>query len=64
MLGDFTEEKLVEWSNKRVPEEVRISSFKDKNIANSKYLFQLLKSIDPEIINWELIKEGDAPEDL
>jgi len=38
MLGDFTEEKLVEWGNKRIPAEFKIANFKDKTLSNSKYL--------------------------
>lgn len=38
MLGDFTEDKLVEFANARVPAEYKIANFKDKSLANSKYL--------------------------
>lgn len=38
MLGDYTEEKLVEFANSRVPAEYKIANFKDKSLSNSKYL--------------------------
>ena len=40
--GDISEDKLVEWANNRVPEDVRIQSLRDKKIADCRFLTQLI----------------------
>jgi len=41
----------LEWGNSRVSEENRIATFKDKKIADCKFLFNLLSSIEPRAID-------------
>lgn len=47
------------WANGRVSEEIKISSFKDSNIKNCKFLFSLLSSIEPRAIDQTIICEGN-----
>jgi len=58
MLGGTTEDKLLEWANSRVTTLPKIHSFKDSSIKDSKYLFEVLSSIEPRAIDKECIKEG------
>ena len=62
MLGDWTEEKLLDWAKQRVKKEPTIASFKDKTIANTKFLFNLLETVESRAINWTLVKEEETPE--
>ena len=57
MLGGTTEDELLKWANARVPQDAQIAKFQDKSISNCKFLFQLLKSVEPKAINWELVIE-------
>ena len=58
LLGGWNEEKLLEWALERVHKEPKIASFKDKSIANCHFLFNLLASIEPRVINWDLVTPG------
>lgn len=62
MLGDWTEDKLLDWAKQKVKKEPTIANFKDKSIANCKFLFNLLETIEPRAINWSLIKEEETDE--
>jgi len=63
ILGGVTEEKLLEWANLRVISVPKITSFKDKQLTNSLYLFDIMASIEPRSINKKYIKNGGTPED-
>jgi hypothetical protein len=54
----------VAWGNGRVSAENKIASFKDANIKNCRFFFDLLRSIEPRAINPDLIMEGDSDEAL
>ena len=56
-MGGWNEEKLLEWAVSRV-KEPKITSFKDKTIPDCKFLFNLISSIEPKILNWELVTPG------
>lgn len=58
LLGGWTEEKLLNWALTRVGKDPKITSFKDKSISNCKFLFNLLATIEPRAINWELVTAG------
>jgi plastin-1 len=58
LLGGWTEEKLLEWALEKVKKEPKITSFKDKSISNCQFLFNLLATIEPRAINWDLVTPG------
>lgn len=64
LLGDWTEEKLFSWAVERVKKEPKIASFKDPSIKNGQFLFNLLATIEPRAINWDLVTEGSTPEEI
>jgi plastin-1 len=64
LLGGWNEEKLLEWAVQRVPKEPKITSFKDKTIPDCKFLFNLICTIEPKIINWDLVTQGTSPEEI
>lgn len=57
-MGGWSEEKLLDWAVTKVAKEPKINSFKDKTIADCKFLFNLIASIEPRIINWDLVTAG------
>lgn len=64
IIGNTTEEKLLEWANTRVKKNAKIASFKDKSLANGHYLIELIESIEPRAINWSLVKPGANAEEI
>jgi len=58
-LGGWTEDKLLQWALDKVNKDPKITSFKDKSIANCQFLFNLLAAIDARVINWELVTAGN-----
>ena len=47
-----------------MPKDPKITSFKDKTITDCKFLFNLISTIEPKIINWELVTAGQTPEEI
>jgi plastin-1 len=61
-----TDEQIIEWANNKVAGAGRsttMKNYKDKSLSTSLFFFDLLHSIKPEIINWELITDGSSSED-
>ena len=62
VIGGKTEEELITWGNERVDENLRVKSLKDKKLGNSLYFINIMKSIEPRSINWDIVvtdKEDD-----
>ena len=62
VVGGKTEEELISWGNERVDESLRVQSLKDKKLGNSLYFINIMKSIEPRSINWDIVvtdKEDD-----
>jgi hypothetical protein len=58
MIGDMTEDKLVEWGNSIVPQDVRIKSLKDKSLADCKFFLKILEHIEPRAVHMEQLSTG------
>ena len=55
VIGNKTEEELIAWGNDRVDENLRVKSLKDKKLGNSLYFINIMKSIEPRSINWDIV---------
>ena len=55
IIGNKTEEELIKWGNELVEEQNRIKSLKDKSLKNSMFFIEIMKSIEPRAINWDII---------
>ena len=55
VVGGKTEEELISWGNERVDENLRVQSLKDKKLGNSLYFINIMKSIEPRSINWDIV---------
>lgn len=66
ILQGRTEKDLVAWANERVGgKAANITNLKDKtNLSNSKFLIQLLGTIEDRGIDTELILDGDSEDDI
>ena len=59
-----TEEELIEWANSKIPEERKIKNLKEKKLADGLFWIDLLASIEPRCIRWDLlIKENPSDKD-
>lgn len=64
VIGDKSEDDLVKWANATVAGKVpEIASLKDKSLADSKFLINLLGAIEPRAVNWDLVLPGESDED-
>ena len=64
IIGGKTEDELIAWANKMVNKPPGIKNFRDPALKNSKFLINLLAAIEPEVIDWTLIKEGTKDEEI
>lgn len=62
IIGSKTEADLLKWCNESVP-DMNIANFKDKSLADGVFLIKLLATIEPRIIDWDLVKMEGASEE-
>jgi len=55
IIGNKSEEELITWGNDRVDDELKVKSLKDKKLGNSLYFINIMKSIEPRSINWDIV---------
>ncbi len=54
IIGNKTEGKLIAWGNEKVDDSLKVKSL-DKKLANSLYFINIMKSIEPRSINWDIV---------
>lgn len=64
VLGGKTEDDLLKWANEIVNKDPKIKTLKDKSLANSLFLIELMSAIEPRAVDWDLIMKDDTPEAL
>ena len=55
IIGNKKEEDLVNWGNEKVEEKNKIKNLKDKKVGNSLFFIDIIKSIEPEAVNLDII---------
>ena len=64
IIGEKSEEELIEWANSKIPEERRIKNLKEKKLGDGLFWIDLLAAIEPRSIRWDLIvKESPSDKD-
>ena len=64
VIGNKTEEELIAWGNDRVGDEnLKVKSLKDKKLGNSLYFINIMKSIEPRSINWDIVVQDKDDDD-
>ena len=64
VVGGKTEKELLEWANIMVNRKPKIMSFKDPQWKNSRFLIALMSKLEPEIVDWTLVKPGNNDEEI
>lgn len=64
IIGDATEQDIINWANGMVKRDEPIKSFKDSSLKNGKFLIELCASIEPRVVNWELMMPGENDEEM
>ena len=64
----ITDKDVLDFCNNSVAKsdldkKPQISSFNDESIASGLFFIYLVASVEPEIVNWELVTEGESDED-
>lgn len=62
MIGDKSEDQVLEWANGLADPSLKVSSFKDKTISDSKWLFSLLRRIDKDAVDEDIIMKEETDE--
>jgi len=55
VIGNKSEEELIAWGNERVDDNLKVKSLKDKKLGTSLYFINIMKSIEPRSINWDIV---------
>ena len=55
VIGGKTEEELIAWGNEKVDDDLKVKSLKDKKLGNSLYFINIMKTIEPRSINWDIV---------
>lgn len=63
IIGNKTDADLLAWTNQVVQPETPLASFSDPAFADGKILIKLAGSIEPRIINWDLVTAGETDEE-
>jgi plastin-1 len=63
IIGDKTENDLVKWGNEKVNDNLRIKNLRDKKLSNSLFFIEILKSIEPNVVNLDDIIQDKNDEE-
>ena len=55
IIGEKSEEELIAWANSKVSEGRQIKSLKEKKLNDGLFWIELLASIEPRCIRWDLV---------
>ncbi|KAL0904742.1 hypothetical protein M5K25_026886 [Dendrobium thyrsiflorum] len=58
---EITDTDILNWANRKVKSSGRtsqIESFKDKSLSNGIFFLELLSSVEPRVVNWNLLTKG------
>lgn len=65
LIGGKTDDELVKWANEKVGDKApAISNLKDKGLADGKFLMNVLASIEPRAVDWDIMQEGADEEQM
>ncbi|MQL72175.1 hypothetical protein Taro_004504, partial [Colocasia esculenta] len=63
---EITDVDILNWANKKVNDSGRhshIESFKDKSLSSGIFFLDLLSSVAPRVVDWNLVKRGGTEEE-
>ncbi|CAN6447234.1 unnamed protein product [Victoria cruziana] len=59
---EVTDSDILRWANSKVKSSGRTSrmeSFKDKSLASGIFFLELLRSVEPRVVDWKLVTKGE-----
>lgn len=62
IIGSKTEDDLIKWANE-VVKDGEIKNFKDKTLADGRFLIKLCAAIEPRAVDWDLVMPGETEEE-
>jgi hypothetical protein len=62
IIGSKTEQDIIAWANSAVG-DMQIANFRDKQLADGRFLIKLCASIEPRVVNWDLVTPGETDVD-
>lgn len=62
IIGSQSEDDLVKWANGLIG-DLQIKNLKDSSLSNGQYLLKLCASIEPDAIDWDIVRPGDTDEE-
>ncbi|KAL0550148.1 hypothetical protein IC582_014648 [Cucumis melo] len=61
-VKEMTDGDILRWANSKVKSTGRssqIESFRDKRLSNGIFFFELLSAVEPRVVNWNLVTNGE-----
>ena len=62
IIGTSSEDDLVKWANSLV-KDIQIKSFKDKALADGRFLIQLCGAVEPRAVDPQYVMAGETEEE-
>ncbi|KAJ8766591.1 hypothetical protein K2173_023838 [Erythroxylum novogranatense] len=62
---EITDSDILKWANRKVRSSGRttqIENFKDKSLSNGIFFLEFLSSVEPRVVNWNLVTKGETDE--
>jgi len=63
IIGSKTDKDLINWCNEVVGGDTPLVGFHDAKFSTGRVLIKMCGSIEPRIINWDLVTEGNTDEE-
>ncbi|XP_039040403.1 fimbrin-3-like [Hibiscus syriacus] len=63
---EITDSYIMTWANRKVKSTGRsrqIESFKDRSLSSGLFFLELLSSVEPRVVNWNLVTKGESDEE-
>lgn len=63
---EMTDADILKWANNKVKSTGRTSqmqSFKDKSLSNGIFFLELLSTVEPRVVNWNLVTKGESADE-
>lgn len=63
---EMTDAAILKWANSKVKSAGRTSrmqSFREKSLSNGLFFFELLSSVEPRVVNWNLVTKGQTDDE-
>lgn len=63
---EMTDAAILTWANQKVKssgKSSKMESFKDRSLSNGIFFLELLTAVEPRVIDWKLVTNGETDED-